>query len=209
MCARPHPRSIPSPSLKRLLSLPENMQICESRLQPTPVLALQSSVLQDLVGEKEAGCIPLQALGSVRARRASSSFSAHWEPLQVTGIGGEAAMRDICTSLDTAKCQFSSLHCCNGCQRGRLQGETSEIASVKRAGKMTEAWYLISEGYKLLITLPRCVIMMEDTVNSGLMDESAPVLSVLNSAIKQNNITSDLSILEGWIALCNVVFHGL
>lgn len=78
-----------------------------------------------------------------------------------------------------------------------MQGEPSEIASVKRAGKMTEAWYLISEGYKLLITLPRCVIMMEDTVNSGLMDESEPVLDVLNSAIKQNNITSDLSILEG------------
>lgn len=85
----------------------------------------------------------------------------------------------------------------NGRQRGRLQGEPDEIASVKRAGQMTEAWYLISEGYKLLITLPRCVIMMEDTVSSQLMDESAPLLNVLNSAIKQNNITSDLSILEG------------
>lgn len=79
-------------------------------------------------------------------------------------------------------------------QRGRLQGE---IASVKRAGQMTEAWYLISEGYKLLITLPRCAIMMEATVSLELMDESASLLNVLNSAIKQNNITSDLSILEG------------
>lgn len=94
----------------------------------------------------------------------------------------------------------------NGRQRGRSQGETNEIASVKCAGKMTEAWYLISEGYKSLITLPRCVIMMEDTVSLDLMDESAPLLDVLNSAIKQNNITSDLSILEGWIALCNVFF---
>lgn len=85
----------------------------------------------------------------------------------------------------------------NGRQRGRLQGETDEISSVKRAGQMTEAWYLISEGYKLLITLPRCVIMMEDTVSLVLMDESAPLLNVLNSAIKQNNITSDFSILEG------------
>ena len=40
--------------------------------------------------------------------------------------------------------------------------------------------------------------MMEDTVVSGLMDESAPVCAdLLSAAIKQNNITSDLSILEG------------
>lgn len=52
---------------------------------------------------------------------------------------------------------------------------------------MTEVWYLISEGYRLVITLPRCVIMMEDTANLSLMDESS-------LPMKENNLTSHLFI---------------
>lgn len=196
--ARPHPRSIPSPSLKLLLSLSENMQMCESRLQPTPVLALQS-VLQDSgwggrMKQDASLSRPLTRRSRQTCIAASSSLSAHWGTVLVTGVGGCVTIAPLST-LRSADSRVGIVG--NGRQRGLLQGETDEIASVKRAGQMTEAWYLISEGYKLLITLPRCVIMMEDTVSLVLMDESASLLNVLNSAIKQNSITSDLSILEG------------
>lgn len=42
---------------------------------------------------------------------ASSSLSAHWGTVPVTGVGGAARMRDNCSSLDAAKCRFSSWHC--------------------------------------------------------------------------------------------------
>lgn len=51
--------------------------------------------------------------------------------------------------------------------------------------KVKRVWYLISEGYRLHITLPRCVIMMEDTANLSLMEESETVPDVLKFAYKE------------------------
>lgn len=39
---------------------------------------------------------------------ASSSLSAHWGTVPVTGVGGAARVRDSSSSLDAAKCRFSS-----------------------------------------------------------------------------------------------------
>ena len=47
---------------------PENMQMCESRLQPTPMLALQSSVLQDLSLGGAVHPSPGLSLGRCRSR---------------------------------------------------------------------------------------------------------------------------------------------
>lgn len=112
------------------------MQMCESRLQPTPVLALQSSVLQDSVlggGGEEAGCIPLQALHSLGARRAFARLPVSVHRSGSPGCGTfaphltlQSANSPVCMAVTAAG-------------GGRRQGETGEVASVKRAGKMTEA----------------------------------------------------------------------
>lgn len=56
----------------------------------------------------EAGCIPLQALDSVRARCAFRHLLLSVLIEDSSGVGGEAGIPDICTLLDTAECQFSS-----------------------------------------------------------------------------------------------------
>lgn len=105
-CQVPSPPSIPSPSLKLLLSLSENMQMCESRLQPSPVRALQSSVLQDSGGKRKQDASLSSPLTRC-ARDACCSvfyFQRLLRTVTVPVVPGNAGMRDICTSLDAAKC---------------------------------------------------------------------------------------------------------